>query len=293
MEIKDMKLFLSIVQAENLTRAAKKNGYTQSAASHILKRLETELGFPLFSRSQKGLVLTRSGESLIPHIRRILSAVEYFDREVNLIRGIQKSCITVGAYPSVSAQWLPAALLKFRAEHPNIVVDIREGTFHNIQNWLEDGSIDFGICDSSEEKQMDWFPLKKESYMAVCSLDCPHSKCDCFDLVNLDTVPYIAGKNEDYLLRRFRDIGVCPQPHYFSLSTDSMIAMVKHNLGVCILPELTLCGTMPGIAILPLNPPIERTLGICLPKLNNAPAAVRQFISQLQKTVFEIEGLVF
>lgn len=51
MEIKDMRLFVSMAEEKNLTRAAEKHGYTQSAASHILKNLEKEAGFPLFSRS--------------------------------------------------------------------------------------------------------------------------------------------------------------------------------------------------------------------------------------------------
>ena len=70
MDLKDMRLFLAIAEENNLTRAAQKNGYTQSAASHMLRKIETELGFSLFSRSQRGLALTRNGEALLPPIRR-------------------------------------------------------------------------------------------------------------------------------------------------------------------------------------------------------------------------------
>ena len=58
--------FLAIAEENNLTRAAQKNGYTQSAASHMLRNIETELGFSLFSRSQRDLPLTRNGEALLP-----------------------------------------------------------------------------------------------------------------------------------------------------------------------------------------------------------------------------------
>ena len=54
LDLKDMRLFLAIAEENNLTRAAQKNGYTQSAASHMLRNIETELGFSLFSRSQRG-----------------------------------------------------------------------------------------------------------------------------------------------------------------------------------------------------------------------------------------------
>lgn len=107
MDLKDMRLFLAIAEENNLTRAAQKNGYTQSAASHMLRNIETELGFSLFSRSQRGLALTRNGEALLSPIRRTLAAAEYFDQTAASIRGIQTGHIRIGAYLSASVQWLP------------------------------------------------------------------------------------------------------------------------------------------------------------------------------------------
>mgnify|MGYP002230014843 CR=1 FL=1 len=48
MDLKDMRLFLAIAEENNLTRAAQKNGYTQSAASHMLRNIEQNSGFPCF-----------------------------------------------------------------------------------------------------------------------------------------------------------------------------------------------------------------------------------------------------
>lgn len=106
MDLKDMRLFLAIAEENNLTRAAQKNGYTQSAASHMLRNIETELGFSLFSRSQRGLALTRNGEALLPPIRRTLAAAEYFDQTAASIRGVQ-----TGAYPDrrLSKRFRPVA----------------------------------------------------------------------------------------------------------------------------------------------------------------------------------------
>ena len=120
MDLKDMRLFLAIAEENNLTRAAQKNGYTQSAASHMLRNIETELGFSLFSRSQRGLALTRNGEALLPPIRRTLAAAEYFDQTAASIRGVQTGHIRIGAYLSASVQWLPPALKKFLSDYPDM-----------------------------------------------------------------------------------------------------------------------------------------------------------------------------
>ena len=120
LDLKDMRLFLAIAEENNLTRAAQKNGYTQSAASHMLRNIETELGFSLFSRSQRGLALTRNGEALLSPIRRTLAAAEYFDQTAASIRGVQTGHIRIGAYLSASVQWLPPALKKFLTDYPDM-----------------------------------------------------------------------------------------------------------------------------------------------------------------------------
>lgn len=291
MDIKDMRLFLAIAEEKNLTRAAQKNGYTQSAASHILKNLETELGFSLFSRSQKGLLLTHNGEALLPSVRRILSSTECFEQEAAAIRGIQTGHISIGAYLSASVQWLPAALEQFYADYPQMTVEIHEGNFHEIESWLNDGTIDFAISGTAQEERMDWIPLKKEPYLAVCAPGSAYAQESFFDLNRLAEIPYIEEKGEEDLLRQFAERSfTAPIPKFSSLNIYSMIAMASHGLGVCILPELVIRDTLQNIAVLPLNPPIERILGIRLPSLKKASPASALLIAQLQKTVYEMEG---
>lgn len=105
MKIREMQLFLSLAEEKNITRAAEKNNYTQSSVSHALKTMEQEIGFPLFHRSQKGLVLTENGKSLLPYIRQVLSAHELFEQQAAAIRGIKKGHIVVGSYISPSILW--------------------------------------------------------------------------------------------------------------------------------------------------------------------------------------------
>ncbi len=291
MDLKDMRLFLAIAEEKNLTRAALKNGYTQSAASHMLRNIETELGFSLFSRSQHGLTLTRNGEALLPPIRRVMAASEYFEQSAASIRGIQTGHIRIGAYLSASVQWLPPALKKFLSDYPDMTVEVLEGCSLEIEGWLENGSIDFGICGPHPDGKMDWLPLKKEPYLAVCAKDSPHAKHKQFDLRDLQNVPYIKEKGESDLLQQFQQIGfVPPKPAFTSQNTYSMLSMVSHNLGVCILPELVVRDISENVALLPLNPPIERVMGVRIPSAKKASPAASLLIAQLQRTVFEMEG---
>ena len=58
MGIKKLELFADVAETRNFTRSGDRMGYTQSGVSHILKSLETEIGFPLFVRTKQGVRLT-------------------------------------------------------------------------------------------------------------------------------------------------------------------------------------------------------------------------------------------
>lgn len=292
MNIREMQLFLSLAEEKNITRAAQKNSYTQSNVSHTLKNMEQELGFPLFYRSPKGLHITENGKSLLPLVRQVLSANELFEQQAAAIRGIQKGHIVIGAYISTSIQWLPKALAHFHKRYPEIKVEIREGGFQDIADWLENGSVDFGIsCKSSQEK-MRWIPLKKEPYLAVCSPDSVYAEKKEFDLHLLESVSTIMAMQnaEPDLYRQFDELGIKPKITYESLNDHAVLALAEHNLGVCILPELILRSCKTSGITLPVTPPIERVMGIRLPTDRELSPAAKLFLYCLIETVKEIEG---
>ena len=95
----------------------------------------------------------------------------------------------------------------------------------------------------------------------------------------------------DGLVEAFQQLGIAPpKPVFTSQNTYSMLAMVSHNLGVCILPELVVRDISKNVVRLPLNPPMERVLGVRIPSAKKASPAASLLITQLQRTVFELEG---
>ena len=171
-----------------------------------------------------------------------------------------------------------------------MTVEVLEGCSQEIEGWLENGSIDFGIVGPHPDGKMDWLPLKKEPYLAVCANDSPYAEYERFDLKDLPKVSYIEEKGETDLLRQFQQLGIAPpKPVFTSQNTYSMLAMVSHNLGVCILPELVVRDISKNVVRLPLNPPMERVLGVRIPSAKKASPAASLLIAQLQRTVFELE----
>ena len=67
MELSQLRTFRVVAETLNFTRAAERLGLTQSAVSHQIKSLETELGEPLFIRAKRGVKLSPSGQAALEH----------------------------------------------------------------------------------------------------------------------------------------------------------------------------------------------------------------------------------
>ncbi len=293
MKIGDIQLFLAVTEEGSATQAGKRMGYTESGASHIIRNLEREIGLPLFTRTRKGLVLTPTGEHLLPYLRRIVTAHELFTQEASALRGVCQGHIVVGAYTSIAVQWLPAALRRFHHRWPNISVEIWEGHYSEFLTWLEQGSIDFALTGQGDEEAegMDWIELKREPFLAVCPADSPFAGQDAFPLTQLEQTPCILPCVIDVdLFNSLQRLGIRPQQLITSREEFTILSLVGQGLGVSIRPELMLRGYRGDSVLLPVRPALERTLGILIPSLENASPAARSFLGCVRETVADLEG---
>src|SRR3989442_11876325 len=76
MELSQLRTLREVAETLNFPRAAERLGLTQSAVSHQIKSLETELGEPLFVRAKRGVLLSEGGRAALEHAIRILDEVE-------------------------------------------------------------------------------------------------------------------------------------------------------------------------------------------------------------------------
>lgn len=96
MELYQLKSFVAVARAQNLTKAANSLNVSQSALSTQLKLLEEELGVTLFSRQPRGMELTERGRVLLTHAQEILDAAdEMIEKARGFAKGAKES-VTIG-----------------------------------------------------------------------------------------------------------------------------------------------------------------------------------------------------
>ena len=146
MDTKKYAVVEKVVEKASLTRAAEELGLTQSGVSHIVAAVEAELGLPLLKRTRTGARLTPEGERIMPHIRAIVAEERLLYQTAEELHTLVAGKVRVGTFTSVATHWLPAMMMQFQQEHPQVEFELFNGDYHDVDRWLADGSVDLAFA---------------------------------------------------------------------------------------------------------------------------------------------------
>src|SRR4030081_2311453 len=125
-ELHQLRYFVAVAEQRHFTKAAHELSVAQPSVSKQIRRLEDELGAPLFHRMRGNVALTPAGEALLPVARRVLADVAGAESEVQGLTGMRRGRLSVGATPSLSTTLVPAALARYHQSYPGIELVLHE-----------------------------------------------------------------------------------------------------------------------------------------------------------------------
>ena len=134
--------FLAVVTHRTLTAAADHLCITQPALSKSLRRLEDELGVPLFLRTPTGMVLTAYGSTLAHRARLIQLEAQRAHDEIVLMKDGGVGTLTVGAGPLWSVHVLPDVIAELSRTHASLRVRVVPGVLSTLLPQLLRGEVD-------------------------------------------------------------------------------------------------------------------------------------------------------
>lgn len=143
LDLHHLEQFVAVARTKNFTRAAEELHLSQSALSRAIRKLEEQLGQPLFERKPREVVLTDLGELLLERAKEILQLVD--DTSSLLSEAGRHGRIRLGAIPTIAPYFLPDLLRSFADEHPDVSVIVQEDTTENLIRRCSHGEIDLAI----------------------------------------------------------------------------------------------------------------------------------------------------
>ncbi len=280
MDFQQYELLIDLAETRNITNTAKRLGYTQPGASHILKKIETELGFSVIFREKYGVTLTPAAELLLPQIRKIMAEQERLRQTVSSINGLEYGKVTIGAYSSVAIHLLPEILHEFKHIHPNLDIDIREGGADRILEWMDKNLIDCAFISRPYAKKLDFMSYGKDPLLAVLPGNFCWDEKKAFRIENFEGLPFVlsADGNDFDIHNALESSGVIPDYSYSVLDDQTIMSMVEHKLGVSIVTKLIAMDNRYYIKLIPIEPEYYRDMGIAMVSYDNLTKAARTFV---------------
>ena len=279
MDTKKYEVFAKTVELSSLTAAAQALGLTQSAVSHIIAAIEEELQLTLLKRSRTGARLTPEGERLLPYIKELLHQETLLRKAAEGLRGLAAGTVRIGTFTSVATHWLPGMMKEFQQLHPQVEFGLFNGDYHDVSQWLRQGSVDLAFTALPMEQDCECIVLGEDRLMAILPEGHPLAKQEICSVEAVAREPFISLlETSDHDARRALDkAGVRPNVKFSTKDDYAILAMVRQGLGVSIMPELLLRGQSSGIAVRPLDPPSSRMLALALPAGERTGPAARRF----------------
>jgi len=143
--LRQMEIFLNVVNAGHLTNVAKAMKLSQSAVSMSIKELENILGRPVFDRINKKLVLNEVGRAFFKEVSPIFKKLS--DIEYEFKNSENKGVIRVGASTTIVDYLMPTIICSYMSSYPDVKITLKEGNTKEIAEMIKEGSIDIGFVE--------------------------------------------------------------------------------------------------------------------------------------------------
>jgi len=238
LEMKHLRLVVTIAEIGNLTRAAHALCLSQPALSKQLAELEDQLGFALFHRTRKAMCLTEPGRGFRRHAERILADVGTLEAELTRYGNGTLGKLRLSIDRVHHSPWLPAVMAQFRKRYPRIELEIKH--VPDLLCSLQQRDIDIAIVgEVVDAAGVDYLALHEDELVAVLPLTHPLRQKDYLSVHDLAgvTLIYYFGLEQSYLYRRYlhpNRIEVASFHHIENV--DAIIELVKSGEGMSILP---------------------------------------------------------
>lgn len=291
--LKQIHYALAVERHLHFKRAAEECNISQSALSTALSEMEKQLGFQVFERDNRKVLVTPLGRQVLDRAREIELQMEDLKKLADAQREPLSTPLSLGVIPTIGPYLLPRVLPALQQRYPDLQLDILEDQSAEVLDQLRRGALDAAIIALPYDCEgLLTFPFWRENLLwIVNSADkCAHCKVATVD----DFVQSHLMLLKDGHCLTEHALSACKlesvSPHSFSAtSLSTLIQLVIGRMGSTLVPEIALeqlVTNNPQLASIPLEEPgPHRELAVAIrpnyPGLANIEALVKLFREEL------------
>ena len=259
MEMHQVRYFLAACDTLNFTRAAEACHVSQPALTTAIKKLEEDLGSPLFHREGKRMLLTDFGQLMRPHLEQVLGQAETARSVAQNFHLLNRAPLGVGVLATIGPLRLSRFLARFQRDHAGVEVSVSEGLLDDLTARLDKGDLELAVLSAPEglDERFRTTPLYKERYVVVFPPDHDMKNRDAIRLGDLSGEPYVdrlACEMRDLVMAACGERKVELYATFRSEREDWVQGMVLAGMGFAFMPEYSV--TLPGMLSRPLTDPV-------------------------------------
>jgi len=294
-----VRAFLAVARAGSYAAASQATAITSASLHRAVADLGVALGQRLLERRGRSMLLTPEGERRARGFGLALAELRAGLAEVAAWQGKAAGRITVGAMPLSRARWLPQAISRFAAAHPEVDISVHEGSHAELAGPLRDGDIDLVLGALREGAEVD--DLSQEAVFVdrpVLVMRAGHPLLDGHDRADrLLDYPWVLPSRKTPLRRYWEAmIGTLGrEPPHIAIECGSVMMirqlLLSSDALTLLSPDQVSVEVSAGIlAAIPTPVPIARTIGISTRSNWRPPPVQTTFMEVLRKTGREISA---
>lgn len=246
--------------------AAAALGFTPSAVSQQVKRLERQVGLPLLERVGRGVILTGPGRQLVADGGQLLAEVERLESGLHGASGRVAGHLRLAAFSTAVRGFVAAAVGEVLRTHPDLTMTVVEREPWDTVDLVADGHVDVGVVHSWGDVPIEVPPHLVSSFLTVdvadvvVPVDHPlagRRRVRAADLVDVGWIATAEGTIcRQWLHRMHVGTGRRPRIAHESTEFDSHLALVRAGLGVALVPRLGRAALGDGVVAIATHDPV-------------------------------------
>ncbi|KAF2339530.1 LysR substrate-binding domain-containing protein [Flavobacterium tistrianum] len=245
MEIYQLQYFIKTAEVLHFTKAAELCFVTQSGLSQQIKKLEEELGMPLFKRIGKKVQLTEAGAVFLIHAKKVVENVENGKQAIEDLNEMIGGELRIGVTYIFGLLILPV-VNAFAKRYQNLKIIVEYGTTEVLEQKLLDNELDLVFVISSHEIEIpiQKVPLFTSNMVMVVSKNHALANLDKIAFKKIEEIPLIlpgkGSNSREYVEELFKKFNMKPKISIELQSIHALLQMVENSDWATIVAEMAL-----------------------------------------------------